>query len=117
MDVENILGTASKAFRDPAPSAKTVDGDNKPAPMKLNSTTGRIILVETERGVDAATAFRRLAMRLAQNNVRRDAQQQRFYERPGLKRKRLKSVRWRKRFKEAFQGTVAKVVGLKRQGW
>ena len=117
MDVENILGTASKAFRDPAPSAKSTDSDNKPAPMKLNSTTGRIIQVETERGVDAATAFRRLAMRLAQNNVRRDAQQQRFYERPGLKRKRLKGVRWRKRFKEAFQGTVAKVVGLKRQGW
>jgi small subunit ribosomal protein MRP21 len=117
MDVENILGTASKAFRDPAPSAKTAASNNEPAPMKLNSTTGRIIQVETERGVDPATAFRRLAMRLAQNNVRKDAQRQRFYERPGLKRKRLKSERWRKRFKEAFQGTVARVVGLKRQGW
>lgn len=56
-------------------------------------------------------------MRLSQNSVRKDAQRQRFHERPGLRRKRLKSERWRKRFKEAFKGTVAKVVALKRQGW
>lgn len=117
IDVEGILGTASKPLVDAAPSAKTAASNNEPAPMKLNSTTGRIIPVDQDRGIDAATAFRRLAMRLAQNNVRKDAQRQRFYERPGLKRKRLKSERWRKRFKEAFQGTVAKVVGLKRQGW
>ena len=117
MDVDSILAIAGKPLKDAAPSAQPATSNNEPAPMKLNSTTGRIIQVETERGVDPATAFRKLAMRLAQNNVRKDAQRQRFYERPGLKRKRLKSERWRKRFKEAFQGTVAKVVGLKRQGW
>lgn len=67
--------------------------------------------------MDVARAFRVLGARLAQNNVRKDFQRQRFHERPGLKRKRLKSERWRKRFKEAFQGTVQRVVGLKRQGW
>lgn len=117
MDIDSILATASKPFKDPAPTAKSAASNNEPAPMKLNSSTGRVIQVDTERGVDAAMAFRRLQMRLAQNNVRRDSQRQRFYERPGLKRKRLKSERWRKRFRDAFQGTVAKVVGLKRQGW
>ena len=42
---------------------------------------------------------------------------QRFHEREGLKRKRLRNERWRRRFKEGFQRAVGRVVGMKRQGW
>ena len=89
----------------------------QPSPIKLDSTVGRTIAVAPERGIDVGRAFRMLDMRCAQNSVRRDFQRQRFYERPGLKRKRLKSERWRKRFKESFQKTVGLVVRLKGQGW
>jgi len=117
IDIEGILGAAGNYQIGPAPEAKAPISTNDPAPIKLNSTTGRVIHVNSERGIDAARAFRMLGMRLAQNSVRRDAQRQRFHERPGLKRKRLKSERWRKRFKQAFQSTVARVVNMKRQGW
>jgi small subunit ribosomal protein MRP21 len=117
MDIDKIFKMSDEYVLDPAPMAKAPVSTNDPAPIKLNATTGRVIHVNTDRGVDAARAFRMLGMRLAQNNVRKDAQRQRFHERPGLKRKRLKSERWRKRFKEAFQGTVARVVNMKRQGW
>ena len=119
LDVENILSTAGQTFygSSPAPTAKAVEGTNTPADFKLNSTTGRVIHVDGSKGIDAARAFRMLGSRLAQNNVRRDFQRQRFHERPGLRRKRLKSERWRKRFRGAFQTTVEKVVGMKRMGW
>ena len=58
-----------------------------------------------------------LDQRCAQNSVRKDFQRQRFHERDGLKRKRLRGERWRRRFKEDFKGTVGMVLRLKRQGW
>ncbi|KAK3687083.1 hypothetical protein LTR37_019150 [Vermiconidia calcicola] len=87
------------------------------SPIKLDSTVGRTIRVEQERGIDVGRAFRMLEMRCAQNSVRRDSQRQRFHERPGLKRKRLKSERWRRRFKETFKATVGMVQKMKAQGW
>ena len=117
LDLDSILNSAGNSTWDLAPEAKAPEATNDPAPFRLNSTTGRTIRLNPDRGVDAARAFRMLGMRLSQNSVRKDAQRQRFHERPGLRRKRLKSERWRKRFKEAFKGTVAKVVALKRQGW
>lgn len=86
-------------------------------PMRLSPATGRSIAVSKDRGMDVGKAFRSLEMLVARNGVRRDFNQQRFHERGGLKRKRLKSERWRKRFKENFQGTVARVQALTRKGW
>ena len=87
------------------------------SPVKLNSSVGRTIKVDTSRGMDVGRAFRSLEMKCAQNSVKRDFMRQRFHERPGLKRKRLKSERWRKRFKEGFRGTVAMVKKMRAQGW
>ena len=53
----------------------------------------------------------------SQNKVKSDFNRQRFHERPGLKRKRLKSERWRKRFMLGFKGMVYKVQDMKRKGW
>lgn len=86
-------------------------------PMRLSPATGRTIAVNKERGMDVGKAIRSLEMLVARNGVKRDFNKQRFHERGGLKRKRLKSERWRKRFKENFQGTVARVQALTRKGW
>lgn len=83
--------------------------------MRLRPSTGRSIPVGT--GIDIGKAFRLLEQSCARNKVRSDFTAQRFHERPGLKRKRLKRQRWRKRFMEGFKATVARVKQLKDQGW
>ena len=87
------------------------------APMKLGPTLGRTVHVDKDRGLDVARAFRTMEIQVARNAVRRDFNKQRFYERPGMKRKRLKSERWRKRFKESFQAAVKRVLKMRKQGW
>ena len=78
---------------------------------------GRTIEIDRERGVDLAKGLARLQSELATNRVRRDQYRQRFHERPGLKRKRLKRERWRLRFKTGFIAIVDKVKEMRRQGW
>jgi small subunit ribosomal protein MRP21 len=88
-----------------------------PPPVRLDAYIGRSEEVDPSKGVDLSTALRRLGIKLAYNNVRGDFIRQRFHERPGLKRKRLKSERWRRRFKEGFQAVCKKVQKMRRQGW
>lgn len=52
----------------------------------------------------------------AENSISRDAVAQRFYERPGIKKKRLRRERFRRRFKESFKRMVNTVLEMKRQG-
>jgi small subunit ribosomal protein MRP21 len=108
-----INQTTSSTFdrpRDPPPTPM-------PAPMKLGPTVGRTIQVQEERGIDVGRAFRMLEQRVAREKVRKHSQAQKFYERPGLKRKRLRSERWKRRFKAAFQETVRRVGELRGMGW
>ncbi|KAI0165937.1 hypothetical protein GGR57DRAFT_489382 [Xylariaceae sp. FL1272] len=83
--------------------------------LRLVPRTGRTVHVS--KGVDVARSFKLLAIQVAQNRVRNDFYKQRFHERPGLKRKRLKSERWQARFRRGFKATVARVRELNRQGW
>lgn len=99
------------------PAVTSPQATNTPAPIKLNSTVGRTIPVNVARGMDVGRAFRMLDMQCARNKVRSDFMRQRFHERNGLKRKRLKSERWRRVFKEKFRGTIALVKRLSAQGW
>ncbi|KAH0534217.1 hypothetical protein FGG08_007193 [Glutinoglossum americanum] len=85
--------------------------------IRLSPSTGRTVAVEPRRGVDLARAFRNLDMMCRQNNVKQDFARQRFHERPGLKRKRLKSVRWRRNFMAGFREMVGKVDRMRRKGW
>ncbi|KAF2864489.1 hypothetical protein K470DRAFT_208573 [Piedraia hortae CBS 480.64] len=89
----------------------------KPLPMKLNASVGRTVYVRPDKSMDLARSFRALEVKCAQNKVRKEARTQKFHERPGLKRKRLKSERWRARFKENFRSTVQMVQKLRGQGW
>ena len=84
-------------------------------PMRLNPSTGRS--VQVGGGVDVGRAFNLLEMSCARNSVKHDFNYQRFHERGGLKRKRLRRQRWRKRFMEGFRATVMRVKQLKNQGW
>ncbi|KAI0204803.1 hypothetical protein F4808DRAFT_412215 [Astrocystis sublimbata] len=83
--------------------------------LRMVPRTGRTIHVSGS--VDVARSFKMLAVQVSQNNTRRDSQTQRFHERPGLKRKRLKSERWQARFKKGFKATVSRVRQLTAQGW
>jgi small subunit ribosomal protein MRP21 len=84
--------------------------------MKLGPSTGRTVEIGT-KSVDIGRGFALLNMNCARNKVMRDLSRQRFHERPGLKRKRLRRERWRKRFMDGFQAAVKRVTVLKKQGW
>ena len=85
--------------------------------IRSRPSVGRTIEINPDRGVDLGRAFRSLDITCALNNVRIDAARQVFHERGGLKRKRLKSERWRKRFKIGFKHVVGKVKVMRRKGW
>ncbi|KFZ03334.1 hypothetical protein V502_11032 [Pseudogymnoascus sp. VKM F-4520 (FW-2644)] len=85
----------------------------KPA-LRLNARTGRSVVVAG--GVDIGRSFNLLGMSCARNKVRADFNRQRFHERGGMKRKRLKRERWQKRFMNGFRATVSRVKEMKRQG-
>lgn len=73
--------------------------------------------MDTGKGMDVARAFTMVNVKCAANQVRQDFNSQRFFERAGVKRKRLTRVRWRRRFKEAFKATVRRVEDMRRKGW
>ncbi|KAL8785657.1 MAG: hypothetical protein Q9213_003216 [Squamulea squamosa] len=87
------------------------------ATIKSRPSLGRAVEVMPKRGLDLGRALRSLEINCAVNNVRGDAQTQRFHERPGAKRKRLHSLRWRRRFKIGFKAVVGKVKAMRRKGW
>jgi ribosomal protein S21 len=84
-------------------------------PMRLTPSTGRTVHIT--QTIDLARSFSLLEASCKRNKVRQTFNYQRFYERPGLKRKRLKSERWRKRFMLGFKATVNRVKQMKKQGW
>lgn len=85
--------------------------------VRSRPAVGRTIEVIPEKGVDFGRALRNLDISCSLNRVRLDSSRQRFHERPGLKRKRLKSERWRKMFKASFRATVRRVREMRRKGW
>ncbi|CUS10838.1 unnamed protein product [Tuber aestivum] len=99
-------------------SRNTLSALNVPpisAPKELprtGPTAGRT--VEVTR--DLSSALSRLRTIVAQNKLRIDQREQRFHVRPSLKRKRLKSLRHRKRFKDAFKRLVGIAMDMKRKG-
>jgi hypothetical protein len=83
--------------------------------MRLTPQIGRTVTLGA--GVDLFRGIRLLEQSCRRNSVKADFNKQRFHERPGLKRKRLKSQRWRKNFMIAFKSTVNRVKRLRAQGW
>ncbi len=85
--------------------------------IRSRPSVGRTVEVNADRGMDFGKALRNLEINCAVNKVRQDLSRQRFHERPGMKRKRLKSERWRKLFRESFRATVGRVKKMRRKGW
>lgn len=92
-------------------SPPLVTGDNRIP--RMGPSAGRSVTVQ---GVDPTAAFTRLRSILSINRVRSDLFKQRFHERPGLKRKRLRRERHKKRFKETFKRMVGIVLDMKNRG-
>jgi small subunit ribosomal protein MRP21 len=85
--------------------------------IRLTAATGRTLDVDDSSPTDLAFRLRQLEILVARNQVRNDVYRQKFHERGGLKRKRLASQRWRKRFRVGFMKAVTRVQQLRRQGW
>lgn len=85
--------------------------------IRSRPTVGRTVEVDNGRGADLGQALRRLDVLCNANRVRADQSRQRFHERPGAKRKRLHSERYRKLFKESFKAAVGRVKEMRRKGW
>ncbi|KAI0592881.1 hypothetical protein F4775DRAFT_597772 [Biscogniauxia sp. FL1348] len=107
LELSDLSDTLAKTLPEPVvPSGPS---------MRLVPRTGRTVYVN--RNVDVARSFKLLAVQVAQNKLRQDFQNQRYHMRPGLKRKKLKSERYRRRFMKGFKGAVKRVQELTRQGW
>lgn len=108
--MDPLGNTAGTSVRGPAALPQ-------PLEVRLGPSLGRSVAINPNRGIDVGRAFRSLEIACARNKVRQDFGRQRFHERPGLKRKRLKSERWRVRFKEGFRGMVKMVNQMRKKGW
>ncbi|KAG9251602.1 uncharacterized protein F5Z01DRAFT_271949 [Emericellopsis atlantica] len=98
------------------PLVATTSADPLKQPrMRTAPVAGRTVFVDQSLGLPAALkALQRL---VSLSKIKRLATQQKFHERPGMKRKRLRMLRWRKRFKDGFQATTRRVREMKKQGW
>ncbi|CAH0043457.1 unnamed protein product [Clonostachys solani] len=84
--------------------------------------TGKTVFLEgryggAQKAGNPAAAFRVLDRLVKEQKVKRLFNQQRFHERKGMKRKRLRMERWRFRFKDGFKAAASRVLELKKQGW
>lgn len=115
-DIASIVANKAAAFG----QSVTSDPQSRPN-IRAKAVTGRTIFVKDRMTPTTAPtpqlALNQLGRMVSQQKVKTKFFQQRFHERPGLKRKRLASERWRKRFKTGFKATVSRVLELKKQGW
>jgi hypothetical protein len=103
----------------PSPSRDGVAGQlaSRKTELKLGPTLGRQVHVEPEKGVDLGAAIRVLEATCNANQIKQQANAQRFHVRKGMKRKELRRSRWRKLFKFSFNETVKKIQRMQAQGW
>ena len=85
--------------------------------LHLSSKTGRTMAVNPASPQDLSSKLKRLHRLCSEARIPAQAFQQRFHERGGLRRKRLKSQRWRARFLVAFRSVVHRVRNLAKKGW
>jgi hypothetical protein len=96
-----------------ASEVKSMDKDLSLSPRDAYTTK-----IRSSLGSNAMTmALRKMKRLVHESEVRRKLFQERYHERPGLKRKRLKMVRWRKRFAGDFKKICQRANKLAGQGW
>ena len=89
--------------------------------VRTAAVAGRTVFVKGYRSATTANtgaaAVGVLERLVKTQGLRSKTHYQKFHERRGMKKKRLRSQRWRVRFKDGFRATVQRVMELKRQGW
>ena len=85
--------------------------------MKLGPTLGRQVPVDPSSNFGLTLALRKLNDKLKKNELRKQANAQRFHVRKGQVRKNLRMARWRKLFAFSFSRTVGKIKRMRDQGW
>lgn len=119
VDIAKLLDTHAAEY---ARSVnRTTDPLSQPR-VRCAPVTGRTIFLEGNMRQQGSAnnpehAFALLRRTVSNGQIKTLWHRQRFHERPGLRRKRLKSERWRKRFKHGFQATTTRVRELTKQGW
>lgn len=118
LDVTSILSTKAADY---GRAMQQEDPLTRPR-VRSAASTGRTIFIRAAQpgGNTAPTIQGALAMlgRLVKNqHIKTKYYSQKAHERPGLKRKRLRSERWRERFKGGFCAAYARVHELRKQGW
>lgn len=121
VDLEGIIGDKFNMYMEQTYNPEMHDPTKAPLP-RTAPVTGRTVFIAGEYRIRGAVhnpeaAFRKLDTIMGQNRIKMMFHQQRFQERAGMKRKRLKMVRWKKRFRVGFIETTRRVKELKKQGW
>ncbi|OCH95514.1 hypothetical protein OBBRIDRAFT_535832 [Obba rivulosa] len=117
--IANQLDIATKSPEDPANTAeaKWKDRSDRILPNiepPHNAYTGRSVRVTFRDG--AASALHRLQILLRRNQVIAEYRSQERHEKKGEKRRRLESVRWRRRFAHEVRKKVQLVNEIRARG-
>ncbi|KAH7324747.1 hypothetical protein B0I35DRAFT_424902 [Stachybotrys elegans] len=116
IDIASIIGGRLAGAEDAANKANT------PPPLRTKPVLGRTVFVKSSHyssttAPTAPGALIALNRLVGLEKLRVKSREQKFHERKGLKKKRLRSERWRARFKTGFKAAVKRVMELKKQGW
>lgn len=119
LDVSSIISSKAADF---GRSLQQEDPLTRPR-VRSAASTGRTVFVRTAQGGGANTAptvksaLAALNRLVKTQHIKNKYHSQKSHERPGLKRKRLASERWRARFKTGFCAAYVRVHELRKQGW
>jgi ribosomal protein S21 len=83
--------------------------------LRTKVPLGRTINIT--RGMDAAAAIHKLNVQVARNKVHQEWRARKFYERPALRRKRLRLERKEARFAESVRAAIGRTMKLRQMGW
>lgn len=81
----------------------------------LKPRLGRTVNVRTGQGLEQALG--RLSTLVARNKVKQELISRKFYERPALKRKRLRRERKETRFAQGVRAAISRTMKLRQMGW
>jgi hypothetical protein len=117
LDLASIIGERSLNY-----GVNLGQGDPTQRPqIRTKSVVGRTIFIRDRATATSAhspgQAFRMLNRLTKQQHIKNKYHSQKFHERNGMRKKRLRSERWRARFKKGFKACVTRTLELKKQGW
>ena len=85
--------------------------------IRSSPMVGTTIEMNPDKRVDFARGLTKLNQECRLNDIRNQALSQKYRERAGQMRKRLRRERWRRYFAHGFKAAVNRVHTMKAQGW